>query len=173
MRQLYVGITILLLMLMVSSTLPAQNKIYLHGKDGTKASFSLDDIRKLTFPSRAITVYQNDGSTQAFSFMELRQARFTEFITANNGLELSKEESLVLFPNPVNSEFTLSLTTSIGATVDIRIVDVQGKAVIIRKEHVMPGSNQINMQVSDLPRGLYICRVMNGKHTETRKFLKN
>lgn len=172
MRQFYLGINLLLLMFIVSHTLPAQNKIYLHGKDGTKASFSLDAIRKLTFPSRTITLYQNNGSTQAFPFVELRQARFTEFVSGNNSLDLPESNDLVLFPNPVNDELSLWLAVSMVATIEIRILDVQGKTISIKKEHLIPGNNQINLQVADLPRGLYLCRVTNGKSTETRKFLK-
>lgn len=160
-------------MLVVGSRLQAQHKLYLHVKDGTMASFSLDEIRKLTFPSRTITLYQNVGTTQAFPFIELRQARFTEFVSGNNSLDLVDNDHLSLFPNPVNSDLTLSLVSSSTATVEIRIMDVQGKTVNVRKDHILPGNNQIILPLSNLPQGLYICRVNNGKHIETRKFLKN
>lgn len=174
MRQLYLRITIILLMLVICSGLQAQNKLYLHAKDGTKTSFSVDDIRKLTFPTRTITIYQNDGSAPLFfPFAELRQARFTEFVSGNNSLDMSESNNLTLFPNPVNNELTLSLTSSVGTSVEIRIVDVQGKTVSIRKERILPGNNQIIMQLSELSQGLYICRVNNGSSIETRKFLKN
>lgn len=160
-------------MLVFSSGLQAQNKLYLHAKNGTKTSFLLNDIRKLTFPSRTITVYENDGTTQLFPFIELRQARFTEFVSGSNKMDMAESTNMTLFPNPVSNDLTLRLVSSFNATVEIRIVDIQGKTVSIRNERIVPGNNQITMQLSDLPQGLYICRVNNGKSIETRKFLKN
>ncbi|MGE5394349.1 MAG: T9SS type A sorting domain-containing protein [Candidatus Saccharibacteria bacterium] len=160
-------------MLVICSGLQAQNKLYLHAIDGTRTSLSLDGIRKLTFPSRTITVYQNDGSTQLFPFAELRQARFTEFLSGNNALDIPESNNLTVFPSPVNNEMTLSLTSSISTSIEIRIVDIHGKTVSIRKERILPGNNQITMQLSELSQGLYICRVNNGRSIEIRKFLKN
>lgn len=173
MRKLYFRFTFFLLMLFVISGLQAQNKLYIHAKDGTMASFPLHEIRKLTFPSRTIILNQNNGEMQEFPFIELRQVRFTEFVSGSKSLEVQQDNNLTLFPNPVNSELTLSIGATSGAMVEIRIVNVQGKTVCIRKEHILPGNNQITMQLSDLPQGLYICRINDGKNTETRKFLKN
>jgi hypothetical protein len=173
MKQFSFRITILLFMLFVSTGLMAQSRLYIHAKDGTTTYFPLNEIRKVTFPSRSITVYQNDGSTLAFPFIELRQARFTEFVSDSKSLELPQDHRLTLFPNPVNSELTINIGAISGATVEIRIVNVQGKTEFIRNEQILPGNNQITMQLSDLQQGLYICLINDGKSTEIRKFLKN
>lgn len=173
MRKLYFKVIYLLFMLFFVSGLQAQSRLYIHAKDGTKTSYPLNEIRKLTFPLRTIALYGNDGSTQAFPFIELRQVRFTEFVSGNNSLDLAESNSLSVFPNPVSSELNLRFLSGSGGTVEIRILDVHGKTVSIKKEHTLQGINQVNLQLSDLPKGLYVCRVRHGKSTETRKFLKN
>jgi len=60
-----------------------------------------------------------------------------------------------------------------SGTVEIRILDAQGKTICIKNERIYDGPNLINIELSDLPKGLYVCRIKNGKSTETRKFLKN
>lgn len=173
MRYILLKSVLLLLMLLVITGLQAQKKLYIQAKEGTKASFPLDEIRKLTFPSRTIIVYNNDGNTHTFPFLDLRQARFTEWLSGNSTLDLQESNAMAIFPNPVSEELTVRLFSESGESIEIRIIDVKGNTVYTQTGHTVTGMNKIKMQLSHLVKGLYICQVNKGKGIETSKFLKN
>jgi len=173
MRQIILKTGMLLLMVLFITGIQAQNKLYIQAKDGTRSSFPLNEIRKLTFPSRTLIVYDNDGNTEAYPFTELRQARFTQWVAGNNTIDQSGNSRLTLFPNPVSNELKVMIQSSSAEPIEIQILDIQGKTVYFLTEHTLPGYRQINIDLSDLQKGLYVCRVNNGKSRQTRKFLKN
>lgn len=173
MRQIKLKTGLLLLMILIFTGLQAQKKLFILANDGTKSSFPLNEIRKVTFPSRTLIVYNNDGNTQTFPFIELRQARFTEWITGNHSYDLQENKGLELFPNPVDNELTINTQSESGESIEIRIIDVKGKTVYSQTSRTLPGNNLIKIQLSHLPKGLYVCRVTKGKKADTSKFLKN
>lgn len=173
MRQIMLKTGLLLLMTLVITGLQAQKKFYVQGKGGTKSSFPLNEIRKVTLPSRTLMVHSNDGNTQSFPFIELRQARFSVWLTGNDSYNLQENKEMSLFPNPVDEELTVRVLSESVALVEIRILDMKGNTVYIQNEHAVPGTNQLKMQLSHLSKGMYICRVNKGKSIETSKFLKN
>lgn len=173
MRQINLRTGLLLLMLLVFTGLQAQKKLYIQAIDGTKSSILLSEIRKVTFPSRTLIVYNNNGNTQSFPFIELRQARFNQWLTGNSILELQENNSPKLFPNPVNNQLTLKIGSPSGGSVEVRIQDVQGKTVYTQAGSLLPGNNQLSMELSFLPRGLYVCRINDGRSIEVHKFLKD
>ncbi|HET6557795.1 MAG TPA: T9SS type A sorting domain-containing protein [Prolixibacteraceae bacterium] len=173
MRQIKLKTGLLLLIVLIFTGLQAQKKLYIQAKDGTKSTFPLNEIRKVTFPSRTLIVYSNDGNTQTFPFSELRQARFTEWLTGNHSYDLQENNGLALFPNPVDNELTVKTQSESGESIEIRIIDVKGNMIYTQTSRTLPGNNHIKMQLSHLPKGLYVCRVTKGKKADTSKFLKN
>lgn len=173
MRCILLRSALLLMMLLLITGLQAQKKLYIQAKDATNSSFPLNEIRKVTFPSRTVIVYNNDGSTRSFPFVDLRQARFTYWLSGNTTGDQQENNAMTLFPNPVSEELTLRLVSKSSESVEIQVLDVNGNIVYNQMERVVPGSNQIKMQLSHLSRGLYVCRINKGKCIKTSKFLKN
>lgn len=173
MRHIFLQSGLLLLMFFVFTGLQAQKKLYVQAKDGTKSAFPLDQIRKVTFPSRTLIVYNNDGNTHSFPFVDLRQARFSEWLSGNNTLDLQEKNGFAIFPNPVNEEITVGIVSESGESIEISIIDIKGHTVYTQTGHTIPGTNQINVQLSHLAKGIYVCRVNNGKSIVTGKFQKN
>lgn len=173
MRHILLKTGLLLLMLLPMTGLQAQKKLYIQASDGTKSSFPLSEIRKVTFPFRTLIVNSNDGNTHSFPFVDLRHARFTEWLSGNNTIDLIKNNPMTLFPNPVSEELTVRLASESSEIIEIRILDVKGNTVYTQTGHMAPGANQIQMQLSHLSKGLYVCRVNKGNSIEIGKFLKN
>jgi hypothetical protein len=159
-------------MLLVFTGLQAQKKLYIQANDGTKSSFTLNEIRKVTFPSRTMIVYSNDENTHSFPFIDLRQARFSEWLSSNNTLNLQEKNGLALFPNPVNDELIVCITSESGESIEIRILDVKGNTVYTQRGYTVPGINQIKIQLSHLVKGIYVCRINRSKSIVTGKFIK-
>ena len=150
-----------------------QQKLYVKTTKGTETSFSLDGIRKLTFPARTISIAQTDGKTEVFPFQEVRYLNFTPGFTGINSLDLQDNTSLALFPNPVDDELTVRIQSDISEMVTIQIIDMHGKIVYRETGRTVNGPNQFNIKLSDLPGGLYVCCINNGRRMTTGRFLKN
>jgi Secretion system C-terminal sorting domain len=91
--------------------------------------------------------------------------------TAQVGINtLPGKLGLSAFPNPVINELTLTCPSSIKGNLQIVLIDLQGKVVLSK---ICSATNQLKINVSNLSKGLYFCRVINGSTMETIKFLKN
>ncbi|GEM_PF-1811656 len=71
---------------------------------------------------------------------------------------------LSFYPNPNDGRFTLSFETAEEGTVDIRIVDVQGKSVYQEALPSFSGAYKGEINISAHPQGLYFLSIsQNGK----------
>ena len=148
------------------ANLQAQNSLYVLEKSGTQTKFAFSDIQKLTFPSGNLLVSKNDGNSTTFALANVRNLNF---VGIPNGIDLPAENSnFVLFPNPVNNEFKISLQNTENA--EIEIFDLQGR---ILQKQIIYNSNEVSVNVTQLTKGLYFCKINNGKTSKTIKFIKN
>jgi hypothetical protein len=96
-------------------------------------------------------------------------------VTANvsicTGLnEATAENSVQLFPNPAADQLTFSLTEELAnSTKSIEIYDALGKNV----KTVNVSSEQTKINVAELARGVYTCRLVNSSNqTIVKRFVK-
>lgn len=165
-------ILIAILLLAVGLTgLRAQNQLNVKEKTGTVTSFALSGIQKLTFPSGNLEVKKNDGSSASFTLNDIRYLTFSPISTATKTLD--SKSAFSLFPNPVTNEFQLSYESSEAKTLNVEIIDLQGRVLLRQTTSSQYGTNLNRISVSQLKKGLYICRVYNGEKFETIKFFKN
>ena len=78
------------------------------------------------------------------------------------------ENDLVVYPNPVADQLTVSLRTNNFQVTSMAVYDINGK--LIRAQAV--SDNQIEMNTQDLAAGSYFLRLSDGKHSFTTKFVK-
>ncbi|MCG2419682.1 T9SS type A sorting domain-containing protein [Aequorivita sp. F47161] len=77
--------------------------------------------------------------------------------------------SVVLFPNPTTSVFTIALPKALNA--EIRIFDISGKLLVYEAEALI--SNKHSVNVSSLTKGTYFVRISSEEGTVTKKLLIN
>jgi len=155
------------------SSLKAQNALYVKEKSGTQTSFTLNSLRKLTFPAGSMTVIKTDGTTSTYAFSTIRSLTFSDLI--NNVSPIVKKERghLTLYPNPVIDQLQMSYETLQEGSVQAEIIDFQGRILYRQTINCQEGTNQAIIPVAQLQRGLYLFRLQNGNNVETVKFLKN
>ncbi|MCK9422694.1 MAG: T9SS type A sorting domain-containing protein [Bacteroidales bacterium] len=153
--------------------LQAQNALKVKEKSGTETSYNLDDIRKLTFLSGNLIVSKTDGIIQMYTLSNIRFLDFGNAVTSIDQYTLLENSSLQVYPNPVIDEFTFTYQFANKGSFQIDIFDLQGKVVLTKTESHTEGMDRFKINVSKLPKGLYLCRLLNGSSIETRKFLKN
>jgi len=116
--------------------------------DGTRVAWvvsSLDSDHKTATTSEASAGSGRCGYTGA---------RLAGVADDRLGAELDMAE-ISSYPNPVSSVFYINLSSSLVSTVDIQLVDIQGKAYDPRFVRNVTGS-RLELDMSGLKSGLYI-----------------
>lgn len=73
------------------------------------------------------------------------------------------------FPNPVSSTLTIEATAFVEDQYFTEVYDMLGARIFDGK---FPGSQKLEIDFSGRPDGLYLIRIINGKHNEVHKVLK-
>ncbi|MEL6864161.1 MAG: T9SS type A sorting domain-containing protein [Bacteroidota bacterium] len=86
--------------------------------------------------------------------------------------DLIDQSKLLLFPNPVADQLTLSLSLAESQRVELSISTIEGRKVLIRQQDLQLGEQQIELNVAELPSGLYFLNLRDGKSVISQRFVK-
>ena len=77
-----------------------------------------------------------------------------------------------LYPNPVGDKMEYIIVSSIEGSVEIEAIDVLGRKVISRNDHISIGENNMKLSFQDLASGSYMVHVYmaNGNYVAQRQF---
>ena len=135
-------------------------------KVGSSTSFSLTNVQRLTFAADNLIVTKKDASTSSFPMTSMGYLNFTDVATASEPLHL--KSVVKTYPNPVQELLQIEVQLINNQPARLEIVNLDGK-VVIRKQLDNPITS---ISIAGLPKGMYLCRVQNGKETSTAKFIK-
>lgn len=165
-------IAFLLLGLGLTNT-QAQSTMYVLENNGTQTPYPLSSIKNLTFPAGNLQVSKNDGSIAAYTLSNIRYLNFNSLTTNVSQTDNQEINDITLYPNPATDQFQISYNSLQANTVYLQIIDMQGR--ILRQQTIISqrGINQVEVSLSQLPMGVYICRLQNGNTIKNIKLLKN
>jgi uncharacterized repeat protein (TIGR01451 family) len=108
------------------------------------AGFALGDI----IPNKAFIYFDYNPPiiTNEFQTEFVQSLKTTDFDSSN----------FVLYPNPANSNINVSLLNSSEAINSVQIHNLLGKNI---KEVINSSSNDVNIDVSDLSKGIYLVQI--------------
>jgi hypothetical protein len=97
------------------------------------------------------------------------QARVTvmKYDSTYSGINEKQESRLSIYPNPATDKITLETTGAVKES-NLAIVNAQGQELISRK--ITEPKTQID--ISNLPSGVYFVRLLNEKTVEVGKIIK-
>ena len=83
---------------------------------------------------------------------------------------INEPVSIKVFPNPVSEVLNLQFNTPVEREINIDILDFQGK--LVRSDFIGPSvtNKQINLQ--EIPAGIYYLRLSDRKHLNVYKVVK-
>jgi len=79
------------------------------------------------------------------------------------------QNSLQIYPNPVRNQLNLLIKNDQNEVLNLQIVSLHGK-VVLNQTLTLAGKHTID--VSQLPQGIYLCRVQGGITTSVSRFVK-
>lgn len=82
-------------------------------------------------------------------------------------------KSVLLFPNPSNTNTTLQVESAVTGAATVRIVNMLGQVVYSEKLNLQVGKNRFDLTTAGLANGLYHITLATGsKYMSTQKFVK-
>jgi plastocyanin len=91
-------------------------------------------------------------------------------IDATGVAENSVKENISIFPNPSKGNFKIELNYSqSGGKYDLGIYNVRGAKVYSKTD--LQQQNLTNIEIADLPKGIYILKLNGGKDTYSKKIV--
>lgn len=142
--------------------------MYVKQSSGAQTSYTLSDVRKVTFSSAHVTIQKSDNSIGVHALSGLKYLGFDDFTTGIEAQIHSANACLVAYPNPVNDVMNIDfLGTNPAGSISILTLD--GK-VILKQINACQGILQLNL--SQLPRGIYLLSYANSIEIKTIKIFK-
>jgi len=146
----------------------AQN-MYVLENNTTLTPYTIDNIKSLTFTPGNVIVNETYGNTSSYALSDIRYINFDMTILVENHGQNAYNFSL--FPNPVNDYLNINYRSNYNETMQLVIYDMQGREVY--KETISINTEGLKVNISNLYKGMYLCRLHNGQNSITKKFIKN
>jgi len=123
-----------------------------------------DGINKYPLLSISRTSTSIMGTTTITKTVRVSSDAYTSINNYEN-----KGSEIILMPNPASGFVNVSFETNNSSTVEISILDVQGNLVKFFNDK----SNQNQLDISDLSKGMYFVRLNTEKGSSYKKLMVN
>lgn len=145
----------------------SQNTLNVHERLGTKTSFALNTIQKLVITGGNLTVINKNATTSTFSLTNLAQI---DFLSISTGIvENQICNQFLVYPNPTQDVLNINLHGIFTSEIQkLDIFGIDGKIVISE----IINKNKLYVSVTSLTKGIYFCRIYDGKNATITKFIK-
>ena len=77
------------------------------------------------------------------------------------------------YPNPASNNVVINVANPDAANINISVYDMLGQMVISRNENINAGENLIQLNVAEIPEGIYFYTVTKGQQSITQKLIIN
>jgi hypothetical protein len=135
---------------------------------GSQSTYPVADIQKLTFDNGNMIVTNNTGASGTFALSGLRYVSFTDFNLGTTNPELATNK-FYAYPNPASHVLNISGSNTMLSVGQIEILSLEGRLLMQQKP---ANESAPQVDISALPQGIYLCKITNGNHQQTLKFLK-
>lgn len=135
--------------------------------EGSITPHALSDIRKLTFASDDLIVTNWENQSENYPLDAITYLNFSEIIT---GTYYRNNTGFETYPNPVGDFLYIDFKGMTNSGGTISILNTEGQ---ILKTQKISESKLVPIDISDLPKGIYLCRYSNNTKIKTVKILKN
>lgn len=118
--------------------------------------------------SAVILINNTDADEYDFNFKVQGNATVSTVGISETENELA---SVTLFPNPTDDVATLIVNNEGSASVNITVIDIQGKTVMQLNKELAKGKQEIKLQTNNLSNGTYFIKTKIGERNSTIKMI--
>ncbi len=111
--------------------------------------------------------------THGLGFFENRKFESISDEMPNTQFAINNNIKIKIYPNPVEFNAKVSIVSDQNQNATINIINMAGQTVRkLGSQNLMSGENTVNIQVGDLPKGVYLLQVNTQNNTGTTRFIK-
>ncbi len=169
MKYKQLKVTLSLMLVIGLTGLQAQS-LHVRQSPGTETSYPLGDIRKISFSEGNLEITNHFNSTSSYALSALSNLSFSDIVLSIIDAEKFGDLSLIAYPNPVSHLLTIQLEDAGNTKSSVEILTISGKVL---STHDVTGMQTARLDLSHLPRGIYLCRFRNSSTMKTVKIIKN
>ena len=141
--------------------------MYVRPIAGSQTTYPVADIQKLTFDNGNMLVTNITGASGTFALSSLRYVSFTDFaLGTTTPIEKNK---FYAYPNPASHLLTISCSNLMQGVSQIEILSLEGRLLMQQKP---VDESALQVDISALPQGMYLCKISNGNQQQIIKFIK-
>ena len=145
----------------------SQNLIFMF-TDGAQSTYSVNEIRNITFDVEVITVKKKDGTTVSWNVSSITNYRY-DATTSVTQQEMINNAEVKIFPNPFKGSVHIRYELPSSDKISVGIFDLQGRIIHqwpLQQKHA--GVHEIIWNTTEtngklVPPGTYICRIISTK----------
>ena len=101
----------------------------------------------------------------------LAQIQYDALTTSTNDLS-SLVNNVKIYPNPVNNELKLSISSPLRDDVKLKIMDASGRMINLQTKQVATGSNSFTIDITQIPTGVYYLSIQSNAINKWMQFVK-
>ena len=168
-------IYLILILFTTSIKINAQN-VHFQNTDGSKTSYNLNDVRKVTMENNKVQVHMKDGNLYERDMAALQNYRFDENQSTSvidNIINEGNQLQLVIFPNPTDNLLHITYTLKNADNLKCTILDLQGKVVKeinVGKQSI--GEQKQSISLENLAAGNYTVQIQGQNFSIHKKIVK-
>ncbi len=135
--------------------------------------YSLPEWMKFDPVTREFNVYapeQGDYTIKVIatdSYGESAETFFTLHVLANSTALDNTNNNIIVYPNPTNGKFTVSLNNKDNFSLEI--INANGQTIL----HQKSSSNNCNIDLTKYPQGTYMLKIRTNESTFFKKLIKH
>lgn len=134
---------------------------------GSQITYTVADIQRLTFNNGNLFVFNETSLNGTFNLADNRYINFAD-LTLGTTSPVLFESKFYLYPNPSNQWLNIGNENPTQTLKLVEILSINGK--LLTQQKTLTSDNQID--ISTLPKGIYLCKITSGNTTQTLKFIK-
>lgn len=174
MKLRFTKLTLLFFTFLAISNVSMAQSVYFNYTNGTSAVYNLADVRKITFEDDEMNLHLLDGSVYSWNVSSIGHYQFDE---GNVGIDelLNKANTwlVAVFPNPANNLLNVKYNLPTDDMILISVFDLQGKLLLeINNGNRAKGEHEEILDISTLPVGQYVCRIIGQTNTISKNIIK-
>jgi len=118
----------------------------------------------VSFPIESVS-----DKTAIANFM---QKAFQYLLNDNTGIENISAYNIGIYPNPASDVLNLAFAEKMNLPTEISIWDISGRKIISVKNNVFEKGENLELNVKNLEKGIYILKIQNSQIQTSTKFVK-
>lgn len=143
--------------------------LYVNKSIGTQTTYTLSDLRMITFSSGNVTIHKTDNTIGINALSELNYLSLKDFTV---GLEKKVPvviDNLITYPNPVKDVLNINLSGPENMDGSISVISLEGK---VMQQQKINNESIVRLNLNQLPHGIYLCRYTNATEVKTVKIIR-